>query len=197
MNYVLAVDLAWSGVSGWCLWNEEDAYNPLLTWGEFSPKGGRNVGETADMLYVFFGHLFDEIYQSYGNLAIVYETTDWFQPLPGWHDDDDRQRYARERVAQRSLGQAEAIFCLAYHHSHMTPPPTRLGVAEARRKFGAKDKTDVLRVLLMEYPQIFTKPERGWLRHIPTGMLISDHVTDAIVLAKVYAREMALQERIG
>ena len=196
MNHVLAVDLAWTGVSGWCLWNEEDSHNPLLTWGEFSPKGGRNIGETADILYTLFRHLLDEIYQSYGEVAIVYEGTDWFQPLPGWHDDDDRQRYARERVAQKSLGQAEAIFCFACYHSRMTPQPTRLGVAEARRKFGAKDKEDVVRVLLMEYPQIFAKPGRGWLRHKSSQLLLSDHIADAIVLAKVHARETALQERI-
>ena len=195
MNHVLAVDLAWTGVSGWCLWNEEDSHNPLLTWGEFSPKGGRNIGETADILYTLFRHLLDEIYQSYGEVAIVYEGTDWFQPLPSWHDDDDRQRYARERVAQKSLGQAEAILCLACLHSHMSPP-ARLGVAEARRKFGAKNKEDVVRVLLMEYPQIFTKPGRGWLRHKSSQLLLSEHVTDAIVLAKVHAREMAFQERI-
>lgn len=192
MKTVLAIDLAWTGPSGWVQWNEWNSSSPLVCLGEFQPIQ-KDVSKIADEHYGRWLSVLDLLFYAGTKMPasfdVVYEYSDWSQPVG--------QQYGREKTVQHALGAAEAVFCLACIHKGVTPH--RLGVTEARHDFGAKNKDEVRTLLTLEYQGIFEldKTRGGWLVYVPGSAKISKHVADAIVLAKVFARRQALLERAG
>lgn len=197
---LLAVDLAWSGPSGWVDWNS-DFDDPVLAYGEFrvssKASGIEHDQEVAWLLYErLTGFLQKACLPEYRIYGIVYEYTDWHRSLNFSNKKEALKDYAIERRAQKTLGMAVAILAIAAtQFGHSLIP---LGANEARKEFGATRKDAAARLFAEEYPRfVFEEHKTGFLRDTELDQLVSDHVSDAFVLAAVADRRLRRDELVG
>ncbi len=177
---ILAIDLAWSGKTGWVLWGEEvkagstmafekdgnllptketaskvygfleHGIGPIYDYGEFQPKR-KSTKKTRVRIKI--GEIYDNICQ----LVLQFESNSGLMiayEQTDWHQPlsgkDYKQKYAQERRVQRCLGRAEATLLLAAMAKRIEA--YAIGATEAKREFGAMRKDAVARLLANEYP---------------------------------------------
>jgi hypothetical protein len=201
---ILAIDLAWSGPSGWVFWDLEGT-DPVLEYGEFQVQS-KKAGIEHDQEITWF--LYQELWTLIGHLEIIYlqqpgviayEYTDWHRSLK---KGKEGQEYAIERRAQRTLGMAVAVismvvFSINRYHTPSTQELMPLGANEARREFGATRKDSAAHLFAEEYPRFeFMEHETGFLFDKQLERMVSNHVSDAFVLAAVAARRLKAAQMI-
>jgi hypothetical protein len=182
---ILAIDLAWSGKTGWVLWGRSYGRGEMAaveedgTLAPYSESKSRvalgpfaeatspvydygefqiNKKSVRDRVFGIYNQIRQLIieHESNSGLVIAYEQTDWHQSLSG---RDYKKKYAQERRVQRCLGRAEAALLLATGPDHQflfgTVEPYAIGAREAKQEFGAMRKDAVARLLAGEYPNKF------------------------------------------
>lgn len=193
---LLAIDLAWSGPSGWVLVNF-DLEDPILDYDEIciscnSKKGIERDQTTTILLYKEIRSLLNRQRAFYEK--IVFEYTDWHRSISG---KNAKKEYAIERRAQRTLGMAVSVITLAAWYflkeSYLMP----LGANEARREFGATRKDSAAHLWTEQYPRFeFREHKTGFLFDRKLKQNVSDHISDAFVLAAVADNRLRLEEKI-
>ncbi len=218
---ILAIDLAWSGKTGWVLWGEGLKKNTPLAMnaeGKYIPLDqsksedlagflGHNIspiiayGEfqvhkkaVEDRVAGIYEKVFDLIHKLNDTpFTLAYERTDWHQALEG---ANYKQKYAQERRVQRCLGRAEACLLLAAVHSGVDT--YAIGAREAKQEFGAMRKDAVAQLLANEYPtQLEFRYDVGKnasLWDLQEQRCISHHVSDAMAIASVVSRRLRVTE---
>lgn len=122
-----------------------------------------------------------------GSVAFFVERSEWHQNLnnPNW-----KKTYAIEREAQWTQGLCHGIFYLWAGMNGVRYYDMPVG--EWHREFGSRDKTEIARLISMQYPSEFTFTEKvnraGRKVHVlldRDGKVVKDHVSDAIGIASV------------
>lgn len=194
MTRILAFDLAYSGDTGWVVWDDEKDY-PVIASGTIKPKGKTDYKKVRSLYMI----LSDMIYQWRNTTsptvdAVTYEQTDWHRNIGG---ENSKVEYAKERRAQWSLGMANAIILVAMSMNIPEEICIPIGAMEAKREFGAKKglKKAVAELLSQEFPNNLgfnRESEKDWLIDLSTGNSIPDHVSDAMAIASVVAKRIRL-----
>jgi hypothetical protein len=192
---ILAIDLAWDK-SGWVFWDSL-ANDPVISYGEIKTK------ETTSKKYDDTGKLCYAIESMRGNLqdligrderhrpdVVVYEYTDWHQGLSG---RNFKQKYAQERSAQRTLSRAETILLITCLDLDLKV--VGIGAMEARTEFcEARRKDAAARFFAAEYSYRFKfqedlpEEDTRFLIDTSLGQYVSDHISDAFIIAAVYEK---------
>lgn len=178
---ILGFDLAWSGTTGWAIYDGETEI--FTDYGDFTPakvSGLQGPQETRQMAKNL-GRCIDEVLR-YVNGAVdlvVFEKKDWNDP--------------KQIRAQKRLYQAELTLILQTDIYDIM----EIGANEAKKEFGAKDKREAARVLAYQWPEQFTfqKHKIGWLVD-KFGHELSGDVSDAMVVAYVAYRKSRLNRLI-
>ena len=197
MQTILAFDLAWTGLSGWCLWNGANELDPILKYGEFKPKFKSSLtgAERVQAIGMAIGKNVLDLLTELTPTVCVYEYTDWFQDLrgkPNW-----KLLYKKERQNQACLHRAE--MALLYAASKAGVRPVSIGATEARKEYQVQRKDAAARILSSNLPQRLDFDYDGpvwFVLDLKTGQRISDHITDAMVLADVVWHRQFIEERL-
>jgi hypothetical protein len=201
---ILAIDLAWTGPSGWVLWDGARLHSkgwpdPIIKYGEFkvTPKRGlTGAGRRTDIGRQIQTAVRAVLRENPADL-LVYEETDWHQGLSGQRDW--KQKYAQERQVQRSLAAAEMALLLAT--AEMSVPAASLGASEAAKEYGVvsrkvqkKEMTAMLLANSLGYRLAFEKHKTGYVLDKLDGSKLSHHITDAMMLAEVMYNRIRVEE---
>jgi len=195
MTKILAIDLAYSGDTGWCLWVNGQ---PKLV-GTFNCKTSipasieRDIGVLACLRDCLMS-LVASIHPDY----IAYEYTDWHRNLliKGRPIRNFGVQYKIERQAQWSLGMSNAVILLTLNSLNFPIEKVlKIGANEAKHEFGvnafsaesASLKEETAKYIAQEFPQRFSyyKHDTGYLRDNITDENLSDDISDAIMIARV------------
>lgn len=195
MTKLLSFDLAYSGDTGWVVWDDEKEY-PVVASGAIKPKGKTDYKKVRSLYMI----LFDMIYQWRNTTSsivdfICYEQTDWHRSIND-KSKNANVEFAKERRAQWSLGMANAIMLVA---ASMNVPEDALipvGAMEAKREFGSITKKGVAELLANEYPQYlrFDAGKDDYLWDLDKNEAVPDHVSDAMAIASVVAKRIRQNE---
>jgi hypothetical protein len=189
---ILAYDLAWTGLTGWCYWSFATGA-PAAT-GQHKPSFSGPATEPNTIRHIGFEirHRVRYDVETLKPDCVVYERTDWHQDAQG---EDGKRKYAQERTVQAALARAEMALLFG------VPDGVRimaLGANEVKSKFGAYKKEEVARLIATEHRALFEFREHkhGYLLERDSGVLLSHHITDAIAIARVAADEIRMREMI-
>jgi len=185
---ILAFDLSWSGPTGWVLYDDDalPVHRPLVKYGEFEP--GRT--NTDIVLFECILDAINECVLPGKSVIAVAEITDWHRNLKGLKGKQFDIQYKIERQAQFTLGSAKASFNLACNISPVVVRAVLIGANEAKREFGAMRKDACASLLVEEYPGRFERHDKknSFLYDKLFKCDISDHISDAMVIASVVAK---------
>lgn len=197
---ILAIDLAWSGKSGWVLFYSEMP-DPVTEYGEFKPKIHKEwKGTMRD--FRISKHISDAVstlLRQFEVDYVVYEITDW-------HKDLKRSRrfsvdYKIERQTQRTLGKASVSLLNGVGLAGLPMNKVvAMGANEAKQAFGAQKKRAAAELFASEYPSRFDTiydDDEYFIYDTKEDKKISNHISDAFVLAAVAARELHKQEMVN
>lgn len=201
---VLAFDLAWTGKTGWAIWDDgtgiqtlaEIPLYPFVSYGEFAPKG-----KAIDEIAVSLHNLISKVAQKLPpNNVIAIEKTDWHRNLHGISGRKLAEQYAIERQAQRCLGRAESVAAMAIQPGTWgsITKIVFIGANEAKREFGATKKGAVARLIAEEYPDRFRHQNKktSFLFDIGLNHDVSHNESDAMMIAQVTARREILNAKV-
>lgn len=200
---ILAIDLVWSGSTGWCLWSEEK--EQVMEYGEFSVKRSSKGTKTQKdigaiiQLSDFIQNLvrISDVYDE--TLTVVYEYTDWHRA------GRTKTEYAIERVAQRRLGMAEAT--LLSNLINLEFPKDRIigiGANEAKREFGvgvgerSYSKKKLAELFSLEFLRFkfLNDGTSKFLLDTQTGEELSNDISDSFILGYVASKRLHKQRMV-
>jgi hypothetical protein len=202
---ILAIDLAWTGKSGWVLW-DPSLSDPIANYGEFAikqPKSSKDSPKTTRDLFII-NQIIDFI-EGMVNLWhpdwLVYEFSDWHRSFnPSKRHEQIKKEFAIERHAQRTLGQSEAtllttLIFVGYDQGRIMG----LGANEAKNAFGAKKKKAAAELFATDFHRFIFHNDRddNFLTDTLLNIDISDHISDSFILAKVAADRINFQELVN
>ncbi len=201
---ILAIDLAYSGLTGWAV--KDDS---VIVPGQFTAYGQFSIGK-GDIVYKItsLGERLSRLLYNDGRdskwepTIVAFEITDWHRTLRG---SSDKVGYSIERKAQRCLGRAEAAMILAStqfmdgnggYITKLIP----IGANEAKREFlggSGGSKIACARALSQEYPRFEFRDNKSYpLYDLSLKKKISNNVSDAFVIADVVAKREILNARM-
>lgn len=193
MTRILSFDLAYSGDTGWVVWDDEKDY-PVIASGTIKPKGKTDYKKVRSLYMI----LSDMIYQWRNTTtptvdAVCYEQTDWHRNIGG---ENSKVEYAKERRAQWSLGMANAIMLVAASMNIPEEICIPIGAMEAKREFGSATKKGVAELLANEYPTHlrFEPVKDDYLWNLDKFEAVPNHISDAMAIASVVAKRIRQNE---
>lgn len=201
---ILAIDLSWTGPSGWVLWDGALRHpkgwpDPIVKYGQFkvTPKSRLSGAHRRTNIGLQIKTNVQDVLRANRADLLVYEETDWHQGLAGnrnWKKD-----YARERQVQRSLAAAEMALLLAAHE--LSTPVAALGANEAAKEYGLvsrsvdkKESTAMLLVNSLGHRLAFERHSTGYVVDRYDDTKLSHHITDAMMLAEVMYNRIRVEE---
>jgi Holliday junction resolvasome RuvABC endonuclease subunit len=145
---ITAFDLA-LGITGYVTLAGDD----IIEWGLIRTPTSRRKGETgiqflSRRLQTLTGDI-ETIVLDTNPDHVVIEVSDWHQNL---NTDDWQKQYARERVVQRRLGNAEGAVLLKL--AQMGIEPLHAPVSEVKQWWGSKSKQVIASMVIAQYPQL-------------------------------------------
>lgn len=195
---ILAFDLAYNGPTGWTVWSPR-LDDPVLAYGDFQPDSpsSKLTGGQRDMtILIDLSAKIGAVIRSHPTMWLAYEYTDWHRNLNA-RGKNWKAEYAIERKAQWSLGMSVAALLLTAHSCRVyIEKIIDIGANEAKREFGAARKDAAARLFADEYPR-FTfvdDSKEGYLFDTTEQRMVSDHISDAFVIAKVAASRVRMGE---
>lgn len=172
---ILAFDLAWTGPTGWALWDDEVGVH-LLNSGTFKPPKSGNIQATTISLY----GLVAGVIAAHKPDLVAYEYPDW---------SAGRDNYEREIIARPALARAETVLFLAARHTDVM----RLGANQVKAGIGAKSKADVGYWLAQTFQNFMTLD--GGTVYVQ-GKALTDHEVDACAVAFVVSNDLQFKARV-
>lgn len=176
----LAFDLAWSGPTGWAVYDDKTA--KFADWGDFTPakvSGPQGPKKTRQMARNLRRCIQEVLRYVNGQVDLVaYEAKDWNDP--------------KQIKSQKRLYQAELVLIQQTEIYDII----EIGANEAKAEFGAKDKREAAQLLAYQWPEFaFRKHKTGWLidEH---GHKLSADISDAMVVAYVASQKAALRRLV-
>jgi Holliday junction resolvasome RuvABC endonuclease subunit len=145
---ITAFDLA-LGITGYVTLVGDD----IIEWGLIRTPTSRRKGETAIQflsrrLQTLTGDI-ETIVLEVNPDYVAIEVSDWHQNL---NVDDWQKQYARERVVQRRLGNAEGAVLLKL--AQMGIETLHAPVSEVKAWWGSKSKQVIASMVIAQYPQL-------------------------------------------
>lgn len=187
-RYVLFFDLAWTGYTGWAIYDMLD--DIWYDWGAFRPrqvkKGLERAAEVAFKHEQLYYGLQEVLRGAPDYTAVGYEYTDWH------HGSGDASNVGQDRVVLAALAMAEITMLTAAGKYKIVG----LGANHIRGEFGGVSKGDVARIIAAQWSAQF------WIEKHPHGLLksvrgvVRHDITDALAGAYVLARQLNLERMI-
>jgi Holliday junction resolvasome RuvABC endonuclease subunit len=192
--------------TGYAIINENGI---LLDWGVIETAPGDGSGADEFKRVCGLRTQISRLFVEHGKhekqpISVAIERTDWVNSA----------HMGREAKARGALGLGIAAAYLACDDFIITP--VVLGVREWMNLFGTHDKHETAIMVARCYSKIFTVSQpvprlrrnkqneltgalvgKPIVRTIEDGKRVPDHVTDAIAIALVAQRKIALEQRIG
>lgn len=211
---ILAFDLSFNGPTGWVLWDNE-LDDPIVTYGEFQAKASNRLENhvrdlrllvqiSKEILELSFAFYFD---------FIAYERTDWHRNVNLKSlQSKARKRgkslqevlnveFAIERNAMWSLGMARAAILLTANEIAFLEEEHvyEIGAMEAKREFGAGTKKAAAELFAIDHPRFrySNMLDNGFLFDELKKQEVSDHISDAFIIASVVAARLRKAEMIA
>ncbi len=200
MTKLLSLDLAYSGDTGWVVWDDELPY-PVRDYGSFHPKGKTDYQKVLSLYQALSEMIY--MWRNVGEVKVdyvTYEQTDWHRQLltsTRRPVKDFEIEYKKERLNQWSLGMAHAVMTMAATTNIPEKLLIPIGAMEAKHEFGSATKKGVAELLANEYPnnlRFYNEREKDFLYDIVNKCDIEDHVSDAMAIASVVAKRIRQNE---
>ena len=191
MTKILALDLAYSGPSGVCVWDGEPIEVSTFDCRSKVKASLEKDWEVSTCLASNIANLVIDHTPDW----VAYEYTDWHRALSA-RNKNWKIQYKIERQAQWSLGMANAIIIMALATiQYPRERVLKIGANEAKREFGvtasnsesATLKEEVAKLIAQQYPDKFAyyNHKNGFLKSIGTDESLPSDVSDAIMIAQV------------